>query len=283
MPGENRNSNVVVASNEKTYKQVFKEIVNEGLDSINNGTAVTGRTLKKILLENDFVTPLVNFSNESNKRKIEVFIENIIEDNSKEKILEFIDNLSDDDKIFFTEMIKKAIDLNDNFQIYILSCLFKNYESNIENNINPPFNYFEKKLYYSISSFSEDDFIIFWGVYKKYEDSKNEIIKKLDFKQVSRYLANDHSEVLEIKKENYVNEDIIYISLNRFANIGILTFVSKLQQKDDNRFDPSDMYKINPYAKTLFDYLDAYCVRYNKNCDELLKIKENKCDVSDWE
>ena len=71
--------------------------------------------------------------------------------------------------------------------------------------------------------------------------------------------------------------------MNRFADIGILTFVSELQQKDNDMPNPKDHYKINPYAKTLFDCLDKFCVKYNVSCDDLLKLKKSKCDISDWE
>lgn len=265
--------------NNKSYLQIGKEVI---LEDINNVVSLLDNVGRELITENEHINLFSKLSNGIKKNKINSFFQSSIKDENI-SLLDFFHSLSDDSKIFFGEALNKAINLNDDFQIYVLGCLFESYEAN-----NNSLSYLEKKLYYSINTFSEDDFKIFWGVYKKYEDKKiallnNPNLNEVDYDRVSRYLKHDYSEILEIKNEEYEFEDIIYLSLNRFADIGILTFVSELQQKDNDMPNPKDHYKINPYAKTLFDCLDKFCVKYNVSCDDLLKLKKSKCDISDWE
>ena len=125
------------------------------------------------------------------KNKIRIFFYNLSKTSDTE-INEYLNSIKNDEnkKTFFIETLTKVIDVNDDFQIYILTQLVKRY--NIKNELN----YWEKSLYYNIKSFSEDDFMNLYnfletlekpiqhrtsyGIPREINDELNLSIKKLE-------------------------------------------------------------------------------------------------------
>lgn len=190
---------------------------------------------KNILIDNnEIVKGLLGIRTELVKSKLSQYIE-FINQNQEEKILDFIENLSSEEKTFFIETINKVIDLDDSLQIYIMAFLTKQYKENNE------LNYYEKQLFYNINTFSEDDFKIFYCLFKKkISESKNYI-----------YLNN-----------TYIQKEIIEISLKKFTSFGLL--------KENT---PKNFYDTQ-YSIKLYDCLSSYFK--NLSCDKLLEIERNQ-------
>ena len=253
------------------------------LEEVENVAIAIDSAIADGIIKNENINLFSKIKNVFANHKVNCFLKSSMK-NEDLKFIDFFNSLSKKSKIFFSEAVNKAIDLNDNFQIYILGCLFESYEAN-------SLNYFEKKLYYSLNSFSEDDFKIFWGIYKKYDDVKKEVELLLDSKFANHDLQDVFKDteiqrayppILKIHEMGFVINDIIYSSLNRFVDIGVLTFVSKLQQKDENEYNPTDVYKINSYAHTLFNYLDIYCIANNIDYRDLLEVRKESNLENDW-
>lgn len=222
------------------------------------------RTGKDIVLENEYINSLFKLRSEFIKQKVNLYFEHLNLKTEEEKI-NFLNNLSNEQKIFFTETVNKTIDLNDNIQNYIMSYLTEEYIKN--NNLN----YFQKKLYYNINSLSEEDFQIFYCFYKKYLDNY-----ELHQGRIEKIIYNVNSE--------YINKDIINISLSRFSNIGILIYKNEMKQIERAVNLAKEEYKIEFYTKEYYIPTEYSDELFNKIkhiftnhlcCNEILKTPKS--------
>ncbi|MGJ0315517.1 hypothetical protein NG754_03155 [Aliarcobacter cryaerophilus] len=226
------------------------------------------RTGKDVVLENEYINPILKLRSEFLKQKVNLYFEHLNLKTEEEKI-NFLHNLNDEQKIFFTETVNKTIDLNDNIQNYIMSYLTEEYIKN--DNLN----YFQKKLYYNINSLSEEDFQIFYCFYKKYLDNF-----KLQKGRIDKIIYNVNSE--------YINKDMINISLSRFSNIGILIYKNETKQikrymdlgQKENEIDihTNEYYIPTDYSNELFSKLENIFKDFN--CSDILKMPKN--DLHLW-
>lgn len=175
------------------------------------------------------------------EEKIAIFL-NYVEDNEEVEILDFIDSLNNVEKKFFIESINKVVDLDDNLQIYILAHLTKAYKNN-----NNSLDYYEKQLFYNISTFSEDDFKIFYCIYL------NEI------KENKKYFY----------LTSYIKKEIISISLNKFSHLGLIHISTSLRQNQQDDITSHESYKLGEYSETLFLCLKGYFI--DVSCDEIIE------------
>jgi len=152
------------------------------------------------------------------EEKLNIFIDSLKDFNSIDE--KFLNKMNDDEKVFFSQTINKILELDDSLQIYILAYLTQQYFDNQE------LNYYEKQLYYNISSFSTDDFEIFYSMYKK-----NTL--KDEYKSFSLSTMHENKEILDI-------------SLRKFSNIGLLRNEKEL------------IYKASAYSLPLFELLEKY-------------------------
>ena len=136
-----------------TYNEVGNFLIDEIVIPLAKGT-------KNILKDNEIVKGFLGFRTELIKNKLSLYIE-FINQNSEEELIDFIEKLSSEEKTFFIETINKVIDLDDSLQIYIMAYLTKRFKKNKE------LNYYEKQLFYNINTFSEDDFKIYFFMYKE--------------------------------------------------------------------------------------------------------------------
>ena len=204
---------------------------------------------KNILKDNEIVKGFLGFRTELIKNKLSQYIE-FINKNQEEEIIDFIENLSSEEKTFFIETINKVIDLDDSLQIYIMAYLTKQFKENNE------LNYYEKQLFYNINTFLEDDFKIYFCMYKQ---------------NISEYIK-----YMDIKYYYYKNEEIIEISLNKFSNIGLLKNTSSFSddKNEINSFNTTD------YSEQLFECLNIYFDNFSCDCDKLLeKIENTHCQA----
>lgn len=184
--------------------------------------------------DNKFIKSMIILRAESIKNKMFQYIE-FIDEKEDENIVDFINNLKKEEETFFIETINKVIDLDDSLQIYIMAFLTKQFKENNE------LNYYEKQLYYNISSLSEDDFKIFYCLFKKkISENKNYI-----------YLY-----------DTYIQKEVIEISLKKFTSFGLL--------KENT---PKNFYDTQ-YSIKLYDCLNSYFK--NLSCDKLLEIEKNQ-------
>lgn len=202
---------------------------------------------KNILIDNnEVVKSFLTFKTAFMENKLSQYIE-FINQNQEEEIIDFIENLSSEEKTFFIETINKVIDLDDSLQIYIMAYLTKQFKENNE------LNYYEKQLFYNINTFSEDDFKIYFCMYKQHI---SEYIKYIDV----RYY--------------YINKEIIEISLNKFSNFGLLKEISNFST-DKDKISSSIYYHITDYSKQLFQCLNIYFDTNSCDCDKLLEKRES--------
>lgn len=170
-----------------------------------------------------------------------------INNTQNEEILDFIEKLTNEEKSFFIETINKVIDLDDSLQIYIMAYLTKKYKENSE------LDYYEKQLFYNINTLSEDDFKIFFCMYKE------------------NITKNRNSMYVQYA---YKNKEIIEISLNKFSNIGLLKIKTNITNDKKDNINSSIRYYITDYSEPLFQCLNIYFD--NKICAKLLEKKENQ-------
>ncbi|WP_321777926.1 hypothetical protein [Sulfurimonas sp.] len=151
------------------------------------------------LLENEIKIgqAYLTFKTAFMEKKIKIFLKYIENEKSK-TVLDFINNLNEIEKKFFIESINKVIDLDDEFQIYILAHLVGQYKDNND------LNYYEKSLFYNINSLSSDDYLKFYKVLSSIE--KTEIDSPDDD---GFYDMSNLSEVEEIVLTKFINLGIL--------------------------------------------------------------------------
>ena len=209
-----------------TYSEATKEVLIETVDNII--LPIISAT-KEIVLDSEYIKPIVIIKNELIKSKINNFFNTLNKKTEQERI-EFINDLDDNIKPFFAETVSKIIDLDDNLQLYVMSYLTEQY---IKNN---DLDYYEKKLYYNINTLSEDDFKIFYCLFKdNFNDKKNP----------------------KIHVNHYKKKEIISISLNRFSNLGLLILKMSFT-KNFEIIKNKENYVCSEYSKKLYDCLDNY-------------------------
>lgn len=223
-------------------------------------------TGKGITLDNEYINPLIRLRSEFIKNKVNLYLDNLHLKTEEEKI-EFTKKLTDEQKIFFTETINKIIDLDDSVQNYIMSYLTEEY------NNNGNLNYFQKKLYYNINSLSEEDFQIFYCLYNKYSTNY-----KHHKGRIEKIVYNVNS--------NYINKDMINVSLSRFSNIGILIYRNETKQiqryvdlgqkENEIELQTNEYYIPTDYSEELFDKLKPLFNTFN--CSEILKVPKSELD-----
>ena len=219
-----------------TYSEATKEVL---IEDLNTKILPLIDVVKEMVLDNKFIKPIVNIKNELIKNKINFFFDNLNKKTEDEKI-QFINDLDDKVKPFFVEVVSRIIDLNDNLQLYIMSYLTEQY---IKNN---DLDYYEKKLYYNINTLSEDDFKIFYCLFKdNFIDKKNS----------------------KIHINHYKKKEIISISLNRFSNLGLLILKMSFT-KNFEIIKNKENYVCSEYSKKLYDCLKDYFK--DCNCEEII-------------
>ncbi len=208
---------------------------------------------KNIFIDNnEIVKSFLTFKTAFMENKLSQYIE-FINKNQEEEIIDFIENLSSEEKTFFIETINKVIDLDDSLQIYIMAYLTKQFKENNE------LNYYEKQLFYNINTFLEDDFKIYFCMYKQ---------------NISEYIK-----YMDIKYYYYKNEEIIEISLNKFSNIGLLKNTSSFST-DKEKISSSTYYYTTDYSEQLFKCLNIYFDNFSCDCNKLLEKRESThCQV----
>lgn len=201
---------------------------------------------KNILIDdNKIVKSFLTFKTAFIENKLSQFIE-FINQNQEHEIIDFIENLSSEEKTFFIETLNKVIDLDDSLQIYLMAYLTKQFKKNKE------LNYYEKQLFYNINTLSEDDFKIFFCMYKEH-------IKPL--------INNFHIEY------SYKNKAIIEISLNKFSNLGLLNRELNFSNNED-KIKSSLYFYTTDYSEPLYQCLDYY---FNSlSCAKLLDKEKNQ-------
>ena len=207
---------------------------------------------KNIFIDNnEIIKSFLTFKTAFMENKLSQYIE-FINQNQDEEIIDFIEKLSSEEKTFFIETINKVIDLDDSLQIYIMAYLTKQFKENNE------LNYYEKQLFYNINTFSEDDFKIYFFMYKE------------NVSEYKKYMYIQYS---------YKNKEIIEISLNKFSNFGLLKNKSSFST-DKDKISSSTYYYTNDYSEQLFQCLNIYFDNFSCNCDKLLeKRKSTHCQI----
>lgn len=181
--------------------------------------------------------------------KFKIFVNNL-ESITKQDIYEFIDEIKDNEqaKTIFIESINKTIDLDDTLQIFILTNLVKSYKENGK------FEYEEKKLYYNIKQFSEDDFTIYYCFYKKY------------------ILSNEKQKQFSVKGE-IINKQLVEVIIKNFISYNILQDSSYINTGKQSSVSLS--FKLTDYSEKLFNMLDIYFKKKDDLCTSILPIKKN--------
>ena len=229
------------------FIDTYNEVGNFLIDEIVIPLAKGG---KNILTDNnEVVKSFFTLKTAFMENKLSQYIEFI---NQKEEIIDFIENLSSEEKTFFIETINKVIDLDDSLQIYIMAYLTKRFKENKE------LNYYEKQLFYNINTFSEDDFKIYFCMYK---ENISEYIK---YMSVQYY---------------YKNKEIIEISLNKFSNIGLLKNTSSFST-DKEKISSSTYYYTTDYSEQLFKCLNIYFDNFSCEDNKLLEKREGGHTIS---
>ncbi len=210
---------------------LIEKIEEAGNKLIDNVIIPISKGAKDIVIDNnDIYKSFLTFKTTFMQNKISLFIQ-FIQKEKKDSIVNFINNLQDDEKTYFIETINKVIDLDDVFQIFILSELI------IRFNNNKSLNYWEKSLYYNIKSFSKDDFFFLF-----------DFLESLD-KPIQ------HKIVYGTSKDS---RDELSLSIKKFESIGVISLYSgsfvpsciNLENKHDCKiafsFYPfiDDLYKI---------------------------------------
>lgn len=219
-----------------TYSEATKEVL---IECFNTKILPLISGAKEIVLDNEYIKPILIIKNKLSKSKIDYFFDNLNKKTKDERI-QFINDLDDKVKPFFVETVSKIIDLNDNLQLYIMSYLTEQY---IKNN---DLDYYEKKLYYNLNTLSEDDFKIFYCLFKdNFIDKKNP----------------------KIHVNHYKKKEIISISLNRFSNLGLLILKMSFT-KNFEIIKNKENYVCSEYSKKLYDCLKDYFK--DCNCEEII-------------
>ncbi|MFA6685363.1 MAG: hypothetical protein WCS26_08930 [Arcobacteraceae bacterium] len=222
-------------------------------------------TGKELSYENELINPLRKFRLAFAKNKVDLFFQNLKLMNETQK-LEFINNLDENKKIFFIETVNKIIDLNDNTQNYLMSVLTENYINNGK------LNYFETKLYYNINTLSQEDFEIYYCIFKKYNK-----VKQRSYSEI----------VYDIRHSTCNNKEIINISLSRFSSLGILMYKHETKQvenfinlgnrdKEQLTLEINEYYYITSYSVELFNHLTNLFTNFD--CCEILKEPQDSLD-----
>lgn len=231
--------------------KIIDKIERNGNDFIDTILKPMVKCSKDILLNDSKVAQsYLSFKTAFMENKLSQYLE-FINNNHNEEILVFIETLTNKEKDFFIETINKVIDLDDSLQIYIMAYLTKRYKKNSE------LNYYEKQLFYNINTLSEDDFNIFFCMYKE------------------NITKNKNSMYVQYA---YKNKEIIEISLNKFSNIGLLKLKTNITNDKKDNINSSIRYYTTDYSKHLFQCLNIYFD--NKICDKLLE-KEKKHGIKE--
>lgn len=222
-----------------------EKIVDATNEFIGNFIVPIAKAGTSLVLENEYINPIIKIRSEFAKNKVNLYFDNLHLNSEKEKI-DFINSLNDNQKIFFAETVNKIIDLDDSVQNYIMSYLTEEYKNNGE------LNYFQKKLYYNINSLSEEDFQIFYCLYDKY------VTEYKKFK-------GNIPKIIYYVNSNYINKDIINISLSRFSNLGIIIYKNETksverfmdlgQKEKEIELQTNEYYKPTEYSNQLFKKL----------------------------
>ena len=261
--------NTIYTQGELMKKEFTYKLINKADTFIDTFIVPMCQTGHDLVTESEYLKPLVKWRENHAKNKIDLFFYHLAQKSEKDK-LNFIQNLKENEKVFFVETVNKIIDLDDSLQNYMMSCLVTQYKQNGD------LNYYEKKLYYNINSFSEDDFKIYFCIYKKHIEN----MKTQGYLSDSMILVN----------EQYTNKNIIYTSLLRFSSIGILLLKSKSEREEEIiKYDHSDMkiktieyFEITDYSKHLFNYLEIYFKDNDNDCKELLHIPKSEFSTLSW-
>lgn len=195
-------------------------------------------SLKLVLSDNKIAQAYLTFKTAFMENKISTFLQYLSEKNNTDTI-NFIDDLNDTEKKFFIESVNKVIDLDDDVQIYVLAYLANKYKTNNE------LNYYEKQLFYNISTFSEDDFKIYFCIFSEH------------IKNINNFIT----------LTSYVQKEIITISLNKFAQLGLIRIGRKIGQNQD-----TITYEVGEYSEVFFECLQGYFA--NQSCDVIIKKNE---------
>jgi len=97
-------------------KQYITEKIEDTIEDIINYVKPITDTVKEIVLEHDYISPIVKLNENIRKNKINQFFINI-ETISNQDIRDFIKELNENEQVIFVEMINKVIDL-DNSKLY---------------------------------------------------------------------------------------------------------------------------------------------------------------------
>lgn len=212
------------------------ELIEKILKPIAKGTA------DFVIKDNKLAQAFLSLKTAFMGNKIFLFLKYINDIEDEEAIL-FINELNSKEKKFFIESVNKVIDLDDDLQIYILAYLVKVHK------INNKLNYYEKQLFYNISTFSKDDFKIYYCVYS---DNRE---KNRDFFCLSSYVRS--------------KTETMSISLNKFAHLGLIHIETSTRQDEQKNISNHISYTLSEYSKTLFSCLEAYFM--NESCDDIIE------------
>jgi len=197
-------------------------------------------TKKIIADENLAIKSLLTFRSTLIEHKISKFIDYM--KNYEDDIVGFIQNLNNKEKKYFIETINKVMDLDDSFQVYLLSVLLNKF------NTNGSLNYWEKSIYYNIKSFSEDDFLILFRF-------MNFLSKPIQHK-VNYGIPQD-------------SKDELIICIKKFESVGIISLYSGTFQAECVNLKLKEQYRIAfsfyPFIDELFEVIKNYTIndKYN--------------------
>ncbi len=222
----------------KEFSNIFDELF-PNLDDISEIINDSSSIARGLLKTNELII----------KHKFNIFIDNL-EFTTQQKINDFLNDIKDNEnkKIIFIECIKKSIDLDDTLQVFILTNLLKSYKKNGK------FEYEEKKLYYNLKQFTEDDFSIYYCFYKKY------------------ILGNEKRKTFSINGE-IINKQLVKVVIKNFTACNILQNVSSINTGNNSNIELK--VSLTKYSKKFFNILDVYFKEENETCNEILPIKEN--------
>lgn len=213
-----------------------KDLNTEGLYMYDN---YIGPFISSVIKQIPIISKLLTFQKDFINKKCTLFVKYLSEKNDRET-LENIKNLNHEARGFILQVFYKTINMDDDLQIFILANLTKNYLVNNE------LNYYEKSLFYNISQFSKDDFLIF-------ADKMNSISP-----------IEDTSNSYEFFTMNNFT-DIEKIIFRKFLNIGMIIYdkVGRIGFQGGENFLKSD------YADSLIALIENYKIEQETERGEL--------------
>ena len=209
-------------------------IDDNGNKLIDNYIIPIAKGTKKIIEEENLaIKSLITLRSTMMEYKISQFI-NYIRDNEND-IVYFIQNLNNKEKKYFIETINKVMDLDEVFQIYLLSVLLDKF------NKNGSLNYWEKSIYYNIKSFSEDDFFILFSFMKS-------LAKPIQHK-VNYGISQD-------------SKDELIICIKKFESVGVISLCSDTFLAECVNLKLNEQYRMAfsfyPFIDELFEVIKNY-------------------------